>query len=96
MYQPFSLPANLKPVGPGVDQDVVLASISTSLHMNTNGEIKGQSNAKNMKEKDACVYLNPEQPLISATKISQDDVDKQESRVLATRKRLAEALATMV
>ena len=44
-YEPVSLPNSLKPVGPGVEDDVVLASISTSLHL-SNGAISGQSNIK--------------------------------------------------
>ena len=44
---------------------------------------------------DPAVYLAPDQPLIHATKVSQDDIDKQEARVIATRKKLAEALASL-
>ena len=44
-YEPVSLPTNLRPVGPGIEDDVVLASISTSLHL-SNGTISGQTNAK--------------------------------------------------
>ena len=48
-----------------------------------------------MADKDPTAYLNPDQPLISLTKVSQDDVDKQEARVIATRKRLADAVKAM-
>ena len=42
-YEAFTLPSNMKPVGPGIESDVVLASISTSLHLNTAPEIRGQA-----------------------------------------------------
>ena len=40
-FEPFELPKNFKPVGPGVLDDIALASITTSLHMNP-GAIIGQ------------------------------------------------------
>ena len=48
-----------------------------------------------MTEKDPSVYLTPDQPLVCSTKVSQSDVNKQEARVLETRKKLAEALAAL-
>ena len=48
-----------------------------------------------MTEKDPSVYLTPDQPLVCSTKVSQSDVEKQEARVLETRKKLAEALAAL-
>ena len=44
-FEPFELPKNFKPIGPGVLDDIALASITTSLHMNP-GAITGQKNAK--------------------------------------------------
>jgi hypothetical protein len=48
-----------------------------------------------MTEKDPSVYLSPDQPLICSTKISHADVEKQELRVIETRKKLAEALSAL-
>ena len=48
-----------------------------------------------MTEIDATAFCNPDQPLIQATKISQEDVDTQEKRVIETRQRLAEAMAEL-
>ena len=126
-YQPFLLPGHFKPMGPGVKNDVLLASISTNIHMN-NGPIHGQSGGKvnivynrfkyllNQDEEsflggcqftaiyfqgklseitDPSVYINPDQPLISKTVVSQDDVDKQEDKVKSTRARLAKALEAL-
>ena len=127
-YQPFLLPGHFKPMGPGVKNDVLLASISTNIHMN-NGPIHGQSggkvniiypmfkhllfcrkmtsclrgsnfNAIRFQGKlseitDPSVYINPDQPLISKTVVSQDDVEKQEDKVKSTRARLAKALEAL-
>ena len=44
---------------------------------------------------DPSVYINPDQPLISKTTVSQDDVEKQEAKVNSTRARLAKALEAL-
>ena len=44
-FEPFELPKNFKPIGPGVVDDIALASITTSLHMNS-GAIVGQKTSK--------------------------------------------------
>ena len=44
---------------------------------------------------DPSVYINPDQPLISKTIVSQDDVEKQEAKVNSTRARLAKALEAL-
>jgi len=95
-YQPFLLPSHFKPMGPGVKNDVLLASISTNIHMN-NGPIQGQSGGKGKlaEVNDPSVYINPDQPLISKTTVSQDDVEKQEAKVNSTRARLAKALEAL-
>jgi methyl-CpG-binding domain protein 2 len=43
-------------------------------------------------DKNPGVYINPDQPLIQAVNIRDDDINKQEEKVLAARKRLEEAL----
>lgn len=93
-FEPFELPKNFKPIGPGVLDDIALASITTSLHMNS-GAIVGQKNAKYKPDADPALYINPEQPLIAATSISQDDIEKQEARVLETRMKLAKAIEAL-
>ena len=44
---------------------------------------------------DPSVYINPDQPLISKTVVSQDDVEKQEAKVNSTRAQLAKALEAL-
>ena len=48
-----------------------------------------------MSDVDATAFCQPDQPLIAATKVSQDDVDVQEKRVIKTRQRLAEAIQAL-
>jgi len=93
-FEPFELPKNFKPIGPGVMDDIALASITTSLHMNS-GAIVGQRNNKFKPDADPALYINPEQPLIASTTISNDDIDKQEARVLEMRKKLSEAIESL-
>merc|ERR1719225_1225844 len=92
--QPFELPKNFKPVGPGVVEDIALASIATSLHINS-GAIVGQNMSKFKQGADPALFINPEQPLISATEISNEDIEKQEQKVLETRRKLAEAIQAL-
>ena len=44
---------------------------------------------------DPALYINPEQPLIAATTISNEDIEKQENRVLEMRRKLAEAIEAL-
>ena len=41
----FKMPSHFKPVGPGVETDILLASISTSIHLGS-ATIRGQTAAK--------------------------------------------------
>ena len=54
-FEPFELPKNFKPIGPGVVDDIALASITTSLHMNS-GAIVGQKTTK--VSNNYCFILN--------------------------------------
>ena len=44
---------------------------------------------------DPALFINPEQPLIAATSISNEDIEKQEQKVLEMRKKLAEAIEAL-
>lgn len=91
-FQPFTLPDNFKPVGPGIKSESALASISTALHM-SNGAIIGQSTKKGTE--DLSVYLNPDQPLVASTNVSQADIDRQEAKVKEIRMKLAQAIEAL-
>jgi methyl-CpG-binding domain protein 2 len=91
-FQPFSLPDIFKPLGPGIECESALASISTALHM-SNGPIVGQTTKKG--NDDLASFLNPDQPLISSTIVTQADIDRQEAIVKETRMKLAEAIEAL-
>ena len=44
---------------------------------------------------DPALFINPEQPLIASTTISNEDIDRQEARVLEMRKKLSEAIESL-
>ena len=55
-FEPFELPQNFKPIGPGIVDDIALASITTSLHMNS-GAITGQKTTKVSQACTAEIWL---------------------------------------
>ena len=63
--------------------------------ININSKFKCYSQGKLAEVNDPSVYINPDQPLISKTTVSQDDVEKQEAKVNSTRARLAKALEAL-
>ena len=77
-----------------LNETIFLASIATSLHINS-GAIVGQNMSKFKQGADPALFINPEQPLISATEISNEDIEKQEQKVLETRRKLAEAIQAL-
>jgi len=82
------LPRSMKAVGPN--------SLVSALHTVVQGvSITGQTGSKSALEKNAGVFVNPEQPLIQALVISENDIRKQEERVLAARLKLQEALRSL-
>lgn len=88
----FRLPRCLKPVGPEPSEDVAVRSIAASLHFKTQ-PIVGQTVSRSMLEKNPGVFVNPEQPLVGAITISDEDILKQEARVKSARRALQELLA---
>ncbi|KAL1117785.1 hypothetical protein AAG570_004100 [Ranatra chinensis] len=88
---PMKLPKVLKPIGPNVFDETSLQSVATALHV-SNQPINGQLNISCTIENNPAVYLNPEQPLVQAVTISDEDIKKQEERVNQARKRLQEVM----
>lgn len=90
------LPLSMRAVGPNVNADTALQSLVSALHTVVQGvSITGQTGSKSALEKNAGVFVNPEQPLIQALVISENDIRKQEERVLAARLKLQEALRSL-
>ncbi|XP_055326673.1 methyl-CpG-binding domain protein 2 isoform X2 [Sitodiplosis mosellana] len=91
-FGPIELPRGLKPVGPHVDNGTLLQSVTTALHLNSTIAITGQTAPKSALTSNAGVFLNPEQPLMHAVTIHDDDIRRQEDRVTNARKKLQDAL----
>ncbi|XP_039270644.2 methyl-CpG-binding domain protein 2-like [Styela clava] len=85
----LDLPKALQAVGPDTSSDALLRRIATQLH-HGGPPITGQTSSVVMK--DACVWLNTQQPLCKAFVVTEDDVRKQERRVQLARERLEAAL----
>lgn len=87
----FSLPKGLKPLGPNIHEQTVLQSLATALHILTT-PVTGQTATKTEFQKNAAAYINPDQPLMQAIIISDEDIRRQDDRVNLARRKLQEAL----
>ncbi|KAH0822453.1 hypothetical protein GEV33_000337 [Tenebrio molitor] len=87
----MELPKGLKPVGPNVNEETIIQSVATALHVSTQ-PVTGQTGPKAALEKNPGVFLDPKQPLVQAVNISEDDIKRQEDRVAVARRKLQEAL----
>lgn len=87
----LDLPKGVEPVGPNIRPDTVLQSVATALHCNGQ-PITGQTMPRPNLETNPGVYINPDQPLIQAVNVREDDIRSQEERVFIARKKLEEAL----
>lgn len=90
-FQNLELPRNLKAVGPNVTGDTLLQSLATALHV-SNQPITGQIATKASLDKNPGVYINPDQPLVQAVIVTEDDIRRQEEKVQLARRKLEEAL----
>lgn len=87
----MELPKSLRPVGPNVGEETLLQSVATALHV-LSQPITGQTASRAALAKDPGIYINPEQPLVQAMNISDEDIRRQEERVQLARRRLQEAV----
>ncbi|XP_037923524.1 methyl-CpG-binding domain protein 2 isoform X1 [Hermetia illucens] len=90
-FGPIDLPKSIKPVGPNVNEQTLLQSVATALHV-SNQPVTGQMTAKQILCANTGVFLNPDQPLMHSVNVSEDDIRRQEDRVSLARRRLQEAL----
>ncbi|XP_011058479.1 PREDICTED: methyl-CpG-binding domain protein 3 isoform X3 [Acromyrmex echinatior] len=90
-FDGMDLPKNLKPVGPYITEETLLQSVATALHVSTQ-PVTGQTGSKTALEKNPGVFLNPDQPLVQAVSIVDEDIRRQEDRVAVARKKLQDAL----
>ncbi|XP_039283492.1 methyl-CpG-binding domain protein 3 [Nilaparvata lugens] len=87
----MELPKGLKPVGPHVNDETILQSVATALHV-SNQPVTGQTGSKSALEKNPGVFINPDQPLVQAVSVADEDIKRQEERVSSARKKLQEAI----
>ncbi|XP_017483761.1 PREDICTED: methyl-CpG-binding domain protein 2 isoform X1 [Rhagoletis zephyria] len=92
-FEDIILPKSIRTIGPNVSEQTVLQSLATALHM-LNVPVMGQASTKTEMNKNATAFLNPEQPLMQAVLVSEDDIRRQEDRVNAARRKLQDALKT--
>lgn len=90
-FEGMELPKGLKPVGPNVNEETIIQSVATALHVSTT-PVTGQTGSKTSLEKNPGVFLDPKQPLVQSVNIQDDDIKRQEERVAAVRRKLQEAV----
>lgn len=81
----------MKAVGPEVDNNTLLQSVATALHVSS-AAVTGQTEPKAALQTNSGVFLNPDQPLMYSINVTEDDIRKQEERVQLARQRLQEVL----
>lgn len=87
----MELPRNMNGVGPELATESVLQSISAALHLNT-APVTGQSSSRVAILKNPGVNIDASQPHIQQMLVSEEDIHRQEQRVLEARRRLQDAL----
>lgn len=94
-FNGMELPRALRAVGPHVGEETLLQSVATALHVSTQ-PVTGQTGSRSALEKNPGVFLNPDQPLVQAVSVADEDIKRQEERVSAARKKLQDALRRIV
>nr|CAG4645739.1 EOG090X0BDJ [Lynceus sp. MCZ IZ 141354] len=96
LERPLKLPSVLRPVSSLISPDTALHSLASALHTLPQGvAVTGQSAALALLEKNLGVFLNPDQPVLQAIVITDDDIRLQEERVFAARSKLQNALRSL-
>ncbi len=81
-------------VGPDITETMLLASISTHLHLYKE-PAHGQKESASRIEGNPAAFLNPGQPLMSNFAVSDADIQNAEERVRRARMRLAQAIKSL-
>jgi len=87
----LQLPQKVEVVGPGISEKMLLASISTHLHLSKDAAF-GQKESASTIEKNAAAFVNPHQPLMSNMSVADEDISAAEERVRLARIKLAQAI----
>jgi len=91
----INLPKKVRVVGPGITEKMLLASISTHLHLSKEAAY-GQKDSIEQLEKNASAFTNPSQPLMVNMTVTEDDITNAEARVKSARLKLAQAIKGLV
>nr|XP_002132141.1 methyl-CpG-binding domain protein 2 [Ciona intestinalis] len=89
VIETLELPKALQAIGPCPTAEELLRRIAIQLH-DGNHTIVGQNSTSVLK--DPCVLLNTQQPLCKSFMVTEEDIRKQENRVIVARERLEQAL----
>jgi len=90
----ITLPPSLKAIGPGISDHMLLASVSTHLHISKD-PANGQPTALSTIEKNPAAYINPGQPLMCKVTVSDEEILAQEAKVKEARQKLAQAIKAL-
>lgn len=94
VLQPLELPRNVQGAGPELTTENILQSISASLHL-SNAPITGQGSNKATLLKNPGVNIDTNQPHIQQAIVSDDDIRRQEMKVLEARRKLQDAMKAL-
>ncbi|XP_021360511.1 methyl-CpG-binding domain protein 2-like isoform X1 [Mizuhopecten yessoensis] len=88
---PLDLPRNVQGVGPELSTENILQSISAALHLG-NAPVTGQANNKATLAKNPGVNIDTNQPHIQQMIVSEDDIKRQETKVMEARRKLQDVM----
>ena len=92
----FHLPSSIQSFAPDLmGPENLLHGIAAALHIG-NQPVTGQTVLESVFQKHPTAYINADQPLIHSVTISDLDIQKQEARVLEARRRLQQAMNTVI
>ncbi|XP_052277945.1 methyl-CpG-binding domain protein 3-like isoform X2 [Dreissena polymorpha] len=85
----LDLPKSIQGIGPELTTENILQSISAALHLSTI-PVVGQQSQKHNLQKNPGVHMDVTQPHIQQVVVSDEDIQKQESKVQEARRKLQE------
>ncbi|XP_062595172.1 methyl-CpG-binding domain protein 2-like [Saccostrea cucullata] len=91
----LDLPRNVQGVGPELTTENILQSISAALHI-SNSPVVGQGNNRATVAKNPGVNIDVYQPHIQQVIVSEEDIRRQELKVIEARKKLQDAIKGLV
>lgn len=93
LIESLELPKTVQGIGPELTTENILQSISAALHLGA-APIIGQHSNKNLVQKNPGVHMDVNQPHIQQLIVSDEDIKRQESKVVEARRKLQEMMKT--